>query len=150
MVLAKCFGGGGGDTDGDDNFMPTKKAAATKASKPVAPPSGASRARPKPKGLDDEIGFGKDEKTLPHPTKKCAMPVGLATRPPPPPPRSAKSCSDIEMADNGPPLPWLMKALSSTAKDEDDAKDSGDDLVQQVLEKAEAKATATRAGKLKL
>jgi hypothetical protein len=48
LVLAKRTGGG--DLGGDDDFMPTKKAAATKAcSKPVAPAGSASRARPKAK-----------------------------------------------------------------------------------------------------
>ena len=46
---------GGGDSDGDDDFMPTKKAAAAKArSKLVAPADGASRARPKAKKEADD------------------------------------------------------------------------------------------------
>ena len=48
LVLAKRTGGG--DLGGDDDFMPTEKAAAAKAcNKPVAHAGGASRARPKAK-----------------------------------------------------------------------------------------------------
>jgi DNA topoisomerase II len=137
----------GGDSDGDDDFMPTKKAAAAKARKPmpIAPAGGASRAVPKlPKGEDDEMSFGEDDEVLPRPTKKRAAPAAPATKPPPPPPR-AESGSDIEMAS-----PRPKKASSSTAKDEDD-EDSGDDLIRRALEKGKgkAKATATEASKRK-
>ena len=65
VVLALANRIGGGDSDGDDDFMPTKKAAtAAKAcSKPVAPAGGTSRARPKAKkeSDDDEDGMSFDD-----------------------------------------------------------------------------------------
>jgi DNA topoisomerase-2 len=144
----KRLSGGGGDLDGNDDFMLTKKATAAKVRKPVAPAGGASRARPKPKESDDEIGFGEDGETLPPPTKKRAAPAAPATKPPPPS-HKAKSGSDIKMADDGLPPPRPKNASLSTAKDEDEAEDSGDDLVRQALEKGKGKATATQTGKRK-
>src|SRR5260221_12674263 len=62
LKMRKSIGSGkrgsglGGDSDGDDDFMPTKKAAAAKGRKPIAAAAAAaSRARPKAKRSDDEM-----------------------------------------------------------------------------------------------
>lgn len=146
LKTRKSIGSGkrGGESDGDDDFMPTKKAAAAKARKPIAPAAGASRARPKAaKGgdSDDEMSLDEEEDEAPaaRPQKKRAAP---ATKPKPPPPAAA-SDSDFDMVDmdEDPQPPAQPKKASATKDDDDDDEDSGDDLVRRALEKGKGKAT---------
>ncbi|KAH8981970.1 DNA topoisomerase [Lactarius akahatsu] len=84
LKTRKSLGGGPGKrgrdgSDNDDDFMPTKKAAAAKARKPIAPAAGASRARPKAaikaSASDDWLGpDDDDDDDGPPPAKKQAAP----------------------------------------------------------------------------
>ncbi|KAH9963556.1 DNA topoisomerase [Russula dissimulans] len=136
--------GGDGDEDGDGDFMPTKKAAAAKARKPIAPAGGASRARPKAakaaSASDDET-LSLDDEPAPAPSKKRPAPPPTAPVKKPTPPK-AESGSDVEKSvDHRPPPPKKAPAAARKKANDDDDEDSGDDLVRKALEKGKGKAT---------
>ncbi|KAH9037042.1 DNA topoisomerase [Lactarius hengduanensis] len=147
LKTRKSLGGGPGKrgrdgSDNDDDFMPTKKAAAAKARKPIAPAAGASRARPKAaikaSASDDGLGLDDDDDDDgPPPGKKRAAPP--ATKKATQAIKKSESGSDVEMADDPPPPPPLpKKAQARPMKSEDEG--SGDDLIRAAPAKGKGKA----------
>ncbi|KAN0123255.1 DNA topoisomerase, type IIA-like domain containing protein [Russula decolorans] len=140
----------GGDSDGDDDFMPTKKAAAAKArSKPIAPAGGASRARPKVKkeSDDDEDEITLDDERPPPPKKRTVAPSTTTAPTAKKRPPKIESDSDIDMSDDPQPPPPKQKNAAPATKDAD--SDSGDNLVRAALEKGKGKAAQAKASKRK-
>ena len=125
-----------GDLDSDDDFIPTKKAAAAKVCAiPIAPAGGASRVRLNAKKEsddddDDEISFGDGRSPPPKmgtlaPAKKL--------------PPKAEFGSYVDMAYDAQLRP-PPKQKKSTLATEDPDSDSGDDLVRAALGKGKGKA----------
>ncbi|KAI9451533.1 DNA topoisomerase [Russula earlei] len=107
---------GGADSNDDGDFMPTKKAAAAKARKPIAPAGGASRARQKAVKASDDEEVSLDNERAPQ-TKKRAAPAATKGQAPAP---KAESGSDVDMADDLPPLLQKEKAPADAKKGDDD------------------------------
>ena len=135
--------GGAGDSDGDNDFIPTKKAAAANLrAKPHAPPGNASRARPNAKtesNDDDKISFSNERPPSPKggtlaPAKKL--------------PPKAESGSYVDMADDAQLRPPL-KVKKSTLAMKDPDSDSGNYLVRAAPGKDRGKVDQSQTSKRK-